>query len=133
MASGGRRIHPRTRSAPRFGKLLKRPRCPKCGKIEAADAERCGGCTWKPTKAEGWRRLHRRGVGFYALRHGFETIGGESRDQVAVDHIMGHSPAAGDMSAVYRERISDERLQAVVDHVHKWLFGDKQEGGRTHE
>ena len=27
------------------------------------------------------------------------------------------------MSAVYRERISDERLKAVTDHVHQWLFG----------
>ena len=113
-----------------FGKLLKRPRCPKCGKIEAVDAKQCGGCKWKPTKAEGWASLHRKGVGFYALRHGFETIGGESRDQVAVDFIMGHAPTAGDMSAVYRERISDERLRAVVDHVHAWLF---EKGGQGHE
>jgi integrase len=60
--------------------------------------------------------------GFYALRHTFETIGGESRDQVAVDHIMGH--ARDDMASVYRERISDERLKSVSDQVRKWLFGD---------
>jgi len=65
--------------------------------------------------------LYRPGRGFYALRHTFETIGGESIDQVAVDHIMGHSRS--DMASVYRERISDERLRAVTDHVHKWLFG----------
>ena len=65
--------------------------------------------------------LRRPGLGFYALRHTFETIGGDSRDQVAVDHIMGH--ARDDMASVYRERISDERLRAVADHVHKWLFG----------
>ncbi|MSQ97656.1 MAG: integrase [Gemmataceae bacterium] len=64
--------------------------------------------------------LYRPGLGFYALRHGFETIGGDSRDQVAVDHIMGHS--RNDMASVYRERISDERLQRVTDHVRKWLF-----------
>ncbi len=58
---------------------------------------------------------------FYALRHTFETIGGGSRDQIAVDHIMGHSPASDDMSAVYREQITDERLRAVVDHVQKWF------------
>lgn len=59
---------------------------------------------------------------FYALRHTFETIGGEAKDQVAVDHIMGH--ARDDMASVYRERISDERLKAVGDHVHRWLFGE---------
>ena len=41
---------------------------------------------------------------FYALRHTFETIGGEAKDQVAVDHIMGHT--RDDMASVYRERIS---------------------------
>jgi len=113
-----------------FGKLLKRPRCPKCGKVEAMDAEQCGGCKWKPTKADGWGQLHRKWIGFYALRHTFETIGGESRDQPAVDHIMGHAPQANDMSAVYREKISDERLRAVVQRVHTWLFGT-QEGVQT--
>lgn len=57
---------------------------------------------------------------FYALRHTFETIAGESKDQVAVDHIMGH--AREDMASVYRERISDERLKAVTDQVRRWLF-----------
>ena len=66
--------------------------------------------------------LYRRGLGFYTLRHVTETIGGDCRDQVAVDHIMGHS--RNDMASVYRERISDARLQAVVEHVRAWLFGD---------
>lgn len=66
--------------------------------------------------------VYRSGVGFYALRHTFETIGGESRDQVAVDYIMGH--VNDDMASVYRERISDERLLAVVKVVREWLFGD---------
>lgn len=69
-------------------------------------------------------KIERRRRGFYALRHTFETIAGDSRDQVAVDFIMGHSPDSGDMSAVYRERVSDERLRAVADHVHAWLFKD---------
>ena len=59
--------------------------------------------------------LARRGHTFYALRHTFETIAGESRDQVAVDAIMGHSRE--DMASVYRERIGDDRLQAVAEHV----------------
>jgi len=71
--------------------------------------------------------LHRPGLGFYALRHGFETIAGDSRDQVAVDAIVGHAPESNDMSAVYRERISDERLKAVVNHVHAWLWPEVAE------
>jgi len=67
--------------------------------------------------------LHRSGRGFYCLRHTFETIGGDARDQIAVDHIMGHS--RNDMASVYREHISDERLRAVTDHVHAWLFGEQ--------
>jgi integrase len=57
---------------------------------------------------------------FYACRHVFETIGGEARDQVAVDHIMGH--AREDMASQYRERISDQRLKAVSEYVRKWVF-----------
>ena len=71
-------------------------------------------------------KLHRPGLGFYALRHTFETIAGETRDQVAVNHIMGHTDAS--MSAHYRERISDQRLVDVVTFVRAWLFtkGKKQ-------
>lgn len=65
--------------------------------------------------------LLRPGLSFYTLRHCFETIGGEAKDQAAVDHIMGH--ARDDMASVYREKISDERLRAVTDKVHAWLFG----------
>jgi integrase len=59
---------------------------------------------------------------FYTLRHTFRTIADESKDQPAIDHIMGH--ARDDMASVYRERISDDRLMAVSDHVRKWLFKD---------
>lgn len=62
----------------------------------------------------------RRGLGFYTLRHVFETIGGECRDQVAVNALMGHVDSS--MGGQYRERISDERLQAVVDQVRGWLW-----------
>ncbi len=71
------------------------------------------------------KKLKRLGLSFYTLRHVFETVGGESRDQPAVDHIMGH--ARDDMASVYRERIGDDRLKAVVDHVRTWLFGEKKQ------
>lgn len=69
-------------------------------------------------------KLHRPGLGFYALRHTFETIGGDARDQVAVNHIMGHADAS--MAAVYRERIGDDRLQDVTNHIRNWLFDTKE-------
>jgi integrase len=67
--------------------------------------------------------VRRSGLSFYALRHTFQTIAEGSRDLAAVQSIMGHAPALTDMSAAYRERISDERLKAVTDYVHRWLFG----------
>jgi integrase len=66
----------------------------------------------------------RKGLGFYTLRHTFRTVADESKDQPAVDFIMGHE--VPHMSAVYRESISDERLAAVAGHVHRWLFGPVQ-------
>ena len=64
--------------------------------------------------------LKRPGLSFYALRHTFETIGGDSLDQVAVNFIMGHAEV--DMASRYRERISDDRLRKVTDTIHQWLF-----------
>jgi integrase len=58
---------------------------------------------------------------FYCLRHTFQTIGDEARDFLAVRHIMGHVGA--DIADAYREKISDERLRAVAEHVRGWLFG----------
>ena len=71
--------------------------------------------------------IHRDGIGFATLRHVFRTVADGSRDQVAVGHIMGHSDPS--MGGVYRERIDDERLVAVVEHVRAWLFGNQQQGG----
>jgi integrase len=62
----------------------------------------------------------RKGLNFYALRHTFRTIADEARDQPAADFIMGHE--SPHMSTIYRERISDERLKAVAEHVRGWLF-----------
>ena len=70
--------------------------------------------------------IHRDGIGFATLRHVFRTVADGSRDQVAINSIMGHTD--GTMGAVYRERIDDSRLRAVADHVRAWLFGGKAGG-----
>ncbi|MFV0445443.1 MAG: tyrosine-type recombinase/integrase, partial [Planctomycetaceae bacterium] len=67
--------------------------------------------------------VHRPRMGFYWLRHTFQTIGDDARDPVATKHLMGHIDDS--MSDNYRESISDERLRAVVDHVRDWLFEPK--------
>ncbi len=65
--------------------------------------------------------LHIKGRGFYGLRRTCETIGSEAKDQIALNHIMGHID--GSMGGIYRQRISDERLEAVAEVIRKWLFG----------
>ena len=64
--------------------------------------------------------LKRPGLSFYALRHGFQTIASETRDQPAIDLLMGRLDDS--MASRYRERIGDDRLRAVTDHVRTWLF-----------
>ncbi len=66
--------------------------------------------------------LHSSGLNFYSLRRTFRTVASESRDEAAVDAIMGHAPRSDDMAAVYRQRIDDDRLRTVVDRVRSWLF-----------
>ncbi len=69
--------------------------------------------------------VHRAGIGFATLRHVFRTVADGSRDQVAINHIMGHADAT--MAATYRERIDDSRLIAVVQHVRAWLWPQSPE------
>jgi integrase len=64
--------------------------------------------------------VNQRGWGFYRLRHTFRKVADEVHDQPAIDFIMGH--ARDDMPSNYRHGISDERLRAVTDHVHKFLY-----------
>jgi integrase len=67
--------------------------------------------------------IKRPGLNLYGLRHTFRTIADGSLDRVAIDLIMGHTDES--MGAAYRERIDDERLRAVVEHVRKWLFDSR--------
>jgi len=64
-------------------------------------------------------------VDFYDLRRTCASIGVQVRDDDAVRTIMGHKRPSGDMLGVYnRLQVSDDRLRAVADHIHGWLFKD---------
>ena len=69
--------------------------------------------------------LQKSGLGFYSLRRTFETVAGATKDQVAVDLIMGH--ADDSMAGIYRQGIEDSRLVAVTDHVRAWAIPAKPE------
>lgn len=63
---------------------------------------------------------------FYDLRRTFQTIGEETLDFPAVSHVMGHAAATADMAAKYRQRITDDRIKAVCEHVRTWLYGSSE-------
>ena len=71
----------------------------------------------------------RRGIG--KLRHTFRTIADEVRDWPAVNLVMGHVDPS--IASHYRERISDDRLRTVAQHVRQWLFDDKADDGQGEE
>ena len=74
--------------------------------------------------------LYKKGRGFYALRHVFQTVG-EEAGETATRFLMGHTDAT--MSGVYRERISDDRLRAVARYVHGWLWPQAAEGDESQQ
>jgi integrase len=96
----------------------------RCGQRWARTSPRGGaidavGCAMNKLLKE--LGIHRPGVCFYALRHTLQTIGGEARDQIALNLIFGHADHT--MADPYRESLPDDsRLLAVSNHVRKWLF-----------
>jgi integrase len=75
--------------------------------------------------------MHRHGLSFYLLRHVFRTVADAARDPVAIDLIMGHSDPS--MGGHYRERVEDNRLRAVVEFVHAWLFRKNEPDGEAEQ
>ena len=73
-----------------------------------------------PTRHQRGFWKYRKGIGFYTLRHTFETVARATRDQVAVNVVMGHVDDS--MAAMVREEVGDDRLRAVADDVRRWLF-----------
>lgn len=71
----------------------------------------------------------RDGVGHYALRHTFETIAGDVKDQPAVDYVMGHLDNS--MAGTYREGIDPKRIEAVCKHVRAWWLKGKPKKQRA--
>ena len=69
-------------------------------------------------------------LGFYCLRRTFQTVGDETHDSVATKAITGHAEDTNDMPAAYPHGTSDERLRAVVDHVHNWLWPEAKNEGK---
>ena len=67
--------------------------------------------------------VYQKGVGFYALRHTFETVAGNAKDQIAVNYVMGHCDDS--MAEVYREGIEPQRIIDVCSFVRQWWLKGK--------
>jgi integrase len=64
---------------------------------------------------------------FYNLRRCYRTVCGELPDVPAINATMGHVAPSDDMGARYVQRIGDDRLRAVSNHVRQWLWPKAQE------
>ena len=91
-----------------FGKV----ECPFCDSIDSVGAAFSKLCIA--------HNIKKPGRSYYSLRRTYETVAGNSLDQIAVNYAMGHSDAS--MAAVYRQGIDSQRLINVATHVHDWLF-----------
>ena len=73
--------------------------------------------------------LNRKGRGFGSLRHTFLTVAESGLDFPAVAAVMGHHLAG--TASHYREGIAPERIKAVCEIVHDWLFPAKPRRNRN--
>ena len=90
---------------------------------ETENASQCDNISKSFLKLGRKLNIYKPGRNFYSLRRTFETVGGNSRDQVAVNYVMGHGDNS--MAAVYRQGIDDQRLIDVAEYVRQWLWRRK--------
>ncbi|MEZ6115476.1 MAG: site-specific integrase [Pirellulaceae bacterium] len=85
------------------------------------------GTTGNPVSAQ-FRKLlvatevYREGLGFYALRHTFATIGRQVNDDAAIRVVLGHDDPSM-LERHYTHEFPKERLEAVASHVRTWAIG----------
>lgn len=71
--------------------------------------------------------MHKKGRGFYGLRHTFRTVGDAAGDANAIRYMMGHTDSS--VEAGYIHGIDEKRLLKVSNYVHDWLFPKNSEHG----
>ena len=65
--------------------------------------------------------VNRDGLSFYSLRHCFQSKSEDfTQDYPAVSRILGRSKR--EVADHYRDKISDERLEAVTESMRRWFF-----------
>ena len=64
--------------------------------------------------------LKQDGRNFYSLRRTFQTVADELEMGITTKFIMGH--ASDDMSATYRQSVSDDNVRTVCQHVRSWYL-----------
>lgn len=123
-----RSVRPRPLAPADADRVFLSPRGRPCKR----DAERPGG---RGSRGDwigaAWKKLCRRagvevprGSSFYLLRHIFRTVADQLPDRTAIDLVMGHADTS--MASHYVERVGDERLEAVTQHVRRWLWPRKR-------
>lgn len=88
------------------------------GKTHGISVDSIGLQFGKLLTAQGMKRPR---MAFYTLRHVFRTVADEVNDRPATDIVMGHDDVQ-DMRSHYVHHVGDDRLRAVTDHVHAWLW-----------